>query len=108
MATSATIGSAAAIAQASRVSIRVTSERFSGRARAWNSSRSKSPANKRRKAHRLQRRTGHMVEASRTIKVNEDPREARLDRSLDWHGLVMKAENPLPFVPVITSCKVIE
>ena len=49
-----------------------------------------------------------MVQASRTIKVNEDPREARLDRSLVWHGLVMKAENPLPFVPVITSCKVVE
>ena len=49
-----------------------------------------------------------MVQASRTIKVNEDPREARLDRSLVWHGLVMKAENPLPFVPVISSCKVIE
>jgi hypothetical protein len=49
-----------------------------------------------------------MVQASRTIKVNEDPGEARLDRSLVWHGLVMKAENPLPFVPVITSCKVIE
>jgi len=49
-----------------------------------------------------------MVQASRTIKVNEDPREVRLDRSLVWHGLVMKAENPLPFVPVISSCKVIE
>jgi Domain of unknown function (DUF1857) len=49
-----------------------------------------------------------MVQASRTIKVNEDPREARLDRSLVWRGLVMKAENPLPFVPVISSCKVIE
>jgi hypothetical protein len=31
-----------------------------------------------------------------------------LDRSLVWRGLVMKAENPLPFVPVITGCKVIE
>lgn len=49
-----------------------------------------------------------MVQASRTIKVNEDLREARLDRSLVWRGLVMKAENPLPFVPVISSCKVIE
>jgi hypothetical protein len=49
-----------------------------------------------------------MVQASRTIKVNEDPREARLDRGLVWRGLVMKAENPLPFVPVISSCKVIE
>jgi hypothetical protein len=53
-------------------------------------------------------RIDRMVQASRTIKVNEDPREARLDRSLVWHGLVMKAENPLPFVPVISSCKVIE
>src|SRR5262245_46295970 len=53
-------------------------------------------------------RNDHMVQASRTIKVNEDPREARLDRSLVWHGLVMKAENPLPFVPVITICEVIE
>jgi len=49
-----------------------------------------------------------MVQASRTIKVNEDPREPRLDRNLVWRGLVMKAENPLPFVPVISSCKVIE
>jgi Domain of unknown function (DUF1857) len=49
-----------------------------------------------------------MVQASRTIKVNEDPHETRLDRSLVWRGLVMKAENPLPFVPVISSCKVIE
>ena len=49
-----------------------------------------------------------MVNASRTIKVNEDPREPPLTRSLVWRGLVMKAENPLPFVPVISSCKVIE
>jgi Domain of unknown function (DUF1857) len=49
-----------------------------------------------------------MVHASRTIKVNEDLREPPLTRSLVWRGLVMKAENPLPFVPVISSCKVIE
>jgi hypothetical protein len=49
-----------------------------------------------------------MVRASRTIKVNNDPKEPKLTRSLVWRGLVMKAENPLPFVPVITSCKVIE
>ena len=49
-----------------------------------------------------------MVRASRTIKVNEDAREVRLHRSLVWDGLVMKAENPLPFVPVISSCTVIE
>ncbi len=49
-----------------------------------------------------------MVHASRTIKVNSDPSEPRLTRSLVWRGLVMKAENPLPFVPVITSCRVLE
>lgn len=49
-----------------------------------------------------------MVQASRTIKVNTDPSGPPLTRSLVWHGLTMKAENPLPFVPVISSCKVIE
>jgi hypothetical protein len=49
-----------------------------------------------------------MVHASRTIKVNADPRDVPLTRSLVWRGLMMKAENPLPFVPVISSCKVIE
>lgn len=49
-----------------------------------------------------------MVEASRTIKVNADPNEPKLTRSLVWRGLTMKAENPLPFVPVISSCTVIE
>jgi len=49
-----------------------------------------------------------VVHASRTIKVNADPKEAPLTRSLVWRGLVMKAENPLPFVPVITSCRIIE
>jgi hypothetical protein len=48
-----------------------------------------------------------MVRASRTIKVNDDPNEPPLTRSLVWRGLMMKAENPLPFVPVITSCKVV-
>ena len=49
-----------------------------------------------------------MLQASRTIKVNDDAHERRLDRSQVWRGLVMKAENPLPFVPVIRSCTVIE
>jgi hypothetical protein len=49
-----------------------------------------------------------MVNASRTIKINDDPRQPPLSRSLVWRGLMMKAENPLPFVPVISSCKVIE
>jgi len=49
-----------------------------------------------------------MVHASRTIKVNGDPKEPKLTRDLVWRGLVMKAENPLPFVPVITKCTVRE
>ena len=49
-----------------------------------------------------------MVHASRTIKINDDPCQPPLSRSLVWRGLVMKAENPLPFVPVISSCKVLE
>jgi acetylaranotin biosynthesis cluster protein L len=49
-----------------------------------------------------------VVQASRTIKVNDDPRETPLPRGLIWRGLVMKAENPLPFVPVISSCQILE
>jgi len=49
-----------------------------------------------------------MVEASRTIRVNSDPSEPKLTRSLVWRGLTMKAENPLPFVPVITACRIVE
>jgi Domain of unknown function (DUF1857) len=49
-----------------------------------------------------------MVRAERTIKVNEDPAEPPLTRSLVWRGMMMKAENPLPFVPVITRCKIVE
>ena len=49
-----------------------------------------------------------MVQASRTIKVNTDPNEPKLTRSLVWRGLMMKAENPLPFVPVITACRIVE
>lgn len=49
-----------------------------------------------------------MVRASRTIKVNADPNEPELTQSLVWRGLMMKAENPLPFVPVITSCRIVE
>jgi hypothetical protein len=49
-----------------------------------------------------------MVQASRTIKVNADPKEPALTRGLVWRGLMMKAENPLPFVPVITACRIVE
>jgi hypothetical protein len=49
-----------------------------------------------------------MVRAERTIKVNDDPAVPALTRDLVWRGLTMKAENPMPFVPVITSCKILE
>jgi hypothetical protein len=49
-----------------------------------------------------------MVRASRTIKINADPGKPKLTRDLVWRGLVMKAENPLPFVPVISKCTVRE
>jgi hypothetical protein len=49
-----------------------------------------------------------MVQAGRTIKVNGVSVEPPLTRSLVWRGLMMKAENPLPFVPVITACNILE
>jgi Domain of unknown function (DUF1857) len=49
-----------------------------------------------------------MVRAARTIKINGNPAEPPLTRGLVWRGLVMKAENPMPFVPVISSCRVVE
>jgi hypothetical protein len=49
-----------------------------------------------------------MVRAERTIKINDDPAEPPLTRSLVWRGLTMKAENPMPFVPVISSCRIVE
>jgi hypothetical protein len=49
-----------------------------------------------------------MVHATRTVKVNGDPSQPKLTRDLVWRGLVMKAENPLPFVPVISKCTVRE
>jgi len=49
-----------------------------------------------------------MVRAERTIKINADPAEPPLTRGLVWRGLMMKAENPMPFVPVISSCRIVE
>jgi hypothetical protein len=49
-----------------------------------------------------------MVRAERTIKINADPAEPPLTRSLVWRGLMMKAENPMPFVPVISECRIVE
>ena len=46
-----------------------------------------------------------MIFVSRAIPINE-PGAARLDRAV-WEGLVRKANNALPFVPVMSECTVV-
>lgn len=48
-----------------------------------------------------------MIKISRRIPVNE-PGQPTLTRSDVWQGLVMKADNALPFVPGMSHCKVLE
>jgi hypothetical protein len=48
-----------------------------------------------------------MFKLSRTIPVNE-PGQPRLSRSDVWKGLLMKANNALPFVPAMKKCEVLE
>jgi hypothetical protein len=43
-----------------------------------------------------------------TIPVNPPGTAIPLTRDLVWRGLVMKAENALPFVPVMQACDVVE
>jgi Acetylaranotin biosynthesis cluster protein L len=51
-----------------------------------------------------------MIYVSKEIPANADVRSGhpRLSRSDIWKGLVMKAENALPFVPGMAKCQVIE
>jgi hypothetical protein len=46
-----------------------------------------------------------MIFVTHSVAVNE-PGEPVLDRSAVWDGLVMKANNALPFVPSMTYCEV--
>jgi Domain of unknown function (DUF1857) len=46
-----------------------------------------------------------MIFVSHTLPVNV-PDEPRLDRQQVWEGLVLKANNALPFVPAMTYCEV--
>jgi ketosteroid isomerase-like protein len=46
-----------------------------------------------------------MISVSRSIPANE-PGQPVLTRSDIWRGLVMKADNALPFVPAMTHCEV--
>jgi Domain of unknown function (DUF1857) len=48
-----------------------------------------------------------MIFVSHALPVNV-PGEPNLDRANVWDGLVLKANNALPFVPAMTSCEVTE
>lgn len=49
-----------------------------------------------------------MFELSRTIAVNDDPRQPMLTRQDVWAGLLLKANNALPYVPQMQKCEVVE
>jgi len=46
-----------------------------------------------------------MISLERSLPVNS-PGQAHVTRADVWRGLVLKADNALPFVPAITYCKV--
>ena len=48
-----------------------------------------------------------MIFVSHTLPINE-PGQPTLDRGAVWNGLVLKANNALPFVPAMTSCDVVD
>ena len=48
-----------------------------------------------------------MIHVTNAVPVNT-PGEPELTRSDVWAGLVMKADNALPFVPAMTYCEVLE
>ena len=47
-----------------------------------------------------------MIYVSHQLPVNP-PGQPRLDRAAVWNGLVLKADNALPFVPSMTFCEVV-
>ena len=49
-----------------------------------------------------------MIYVSKEVRANGDAGQPRLSRSEIWKGLVMKAENALPFVPGMAKCDVVE
>lgn len=48
-----------------------------------------------------------MIYVSHSLPVNTSG-EPTLDRAAVWNGLVLKANNALPFVPAMTHCDVVE
>ena len=49
-----------------------------------------------------------MISVSNTVAVNPPGEAVTLTRADVWHGLQLKAENALPFVPAMTRCDVVE
>jgi len=49
-----------------------------------------------------------MISVSNTVLVNPPGEAVELTREDVWQGLLLKAENALPFVPAMTRCEVIE
>lgn len=49
-----------------------------------------------------------MLMFSRSVPVNPPGVETPLSRAQLWESLVLKAEDPVPFVPAIRSCQVLE
>lgn len=49
-----------------------------------------------------------MIRFERGVPVNPPGSSSTLSREDVWRGLVLKAENALPFVPSITHCEVVE
>ena len=49
-----------------------------------------------------------MISVSNTVPVNPPGEATKLTRDDVWGGLLLKAENALPFVPAMTKCNVVE
>jgi len=49
-----------------------------------------------------------MISVSNTVTINPPGEPVVLTREDVWHGLMLKAENALPFVPAMTRCEVLE
>ena len=49
-----------------------------------------------------------MISVSNSVAVNPPGEATELTRDDVWQGLLLKAENALPFVPAMTRCEVIE
>jgi hypothetical protein len=48
-----------------------------------------------------------MIYVSHALPVNDEG-QPHLDRAAVWDGLVLKADNALPFVPAMTRCDIVE